>query len=145
MPTQPSQATAEGMPIDRAQRIKNTAEQLAKSVKAGNVNPDYDFTNHDAIWQCMRLRSGEKLTKEEAYKAYTDALINDLPADKPELPVQRVNRLAKELSAALNDMDDHYLVLVYPSSSREYPVHICLDRDFADLMQKAIKYLEGDK
>ena len=106
MPTQPSQATAEGMPIDRAQRIKNTAEQLVKQVKAGNVNPAYDFTDHNTIWQCMRLRSGVKLTKEEAYKAYTDALINDLPADKPELPVQRVTRLAYELSDALDEYAD---------------------------------------
>ncbi|WP_273792305.1 hypothetical protein [Brucella anthropi] len=141
MPTQPSQATAEGMPIDRAQRIKNTAEQLATSVKAGNVNPDYDFTNHDAIWQCMRLRSGVKLSQEEAVAAFNAAM----GIAATEHPEQRLRRLAKEISATLNDFDDQHLVMIFPSKSREYPIQICLDREFADLMQNAIKYLEGAK
>jgi len=120
MPTQPSQATAEGVPIDRAQRIKSTAEQLAKSVKAGNVNPDYDFTNHDAIWQCMRLRSGVKLTQEEAVAAFNAAMgINER-----ELPVDRVDRLAKELAEALNDwMAGEFMAVILPTSrGGDFPI-----------------------
>lgn len=120
MPTQSSQATAEGMPIDRAQRIKSTAEQLAKSVKAGNVNPDYDFTNHDAIWQCMRLRSGVKLTEVEAVAAFNAAMgINE-----SELPVERVNRLSRELSEALGEwMDGEFMAVILPATrGNGYPI-----------------------
>jgi|GEM_PF-6194169 len=120
MPTQSSQAAAEGMPIDRAQRIKSTAEQLAKSVKAGNVNPDYDFTNHDAIWQCMRLRSGVKLTEVEAVAAFNAAMgINE-----SELPVERVNRLSRELSEALGEwMDGEFMAVILPATrGNGYPI-----------------------
>lgn len=103
MPTQPSQATAEGMPIDRAERIKNTAEQLVKQVKAGNVNTEYDFADHNTIWQCMRLRSGERLTREEAVEAYLNAAISGRHIERP---VERVTRIAYELSDALDEYAD---------------------------------------
>ena len=64
---------------------------------------------------------------------------------KIELPEQRINRLAKELSAELNGFDDYSVVMVFPSKSREYPIHICLDREIADLMQRAIQYCKEGK
>nr|WP_029924513.1 hypothetical protein [Ochrobactrum sp. UNC390CL2Tsu3S39] len=122
-------------PIDRAQRIKNTAEQLAKSVKAGNVNPDYDFTRPSTIWQCMRLRSGESLTQEEAVTAFNAAM----GIDTTEHPEQRVRRLAKEISATLNDVDDYQVIIIYPSAAADYPVQVCLDGEFSDLLEAVIR------
>ncbi|EBY7416009.1 hypothetical protein D6J61_27520, partial [Salmonella enterica subsp. enterica serovar Alachua] len=113
MPTHSSQATAEGMPADRAQRIKNTAEQLVKQVRAGNVNTEYDFSDHNAIWQCMRLRSGEKLTKEEAVEAYLNAA-STAPQIEQYWALQRVNALSKEIAAELNKIEGYHLVIIRP-------------------------------
>jgi len=68
--------------------------------------------------------------------------IMELSAGATEFPEQRIHRLAKEMSFLLDGFDDYSVVLIFPSKSREYPIHICLDRDFADLMQHAIKYRE---
>lgn len=67
----------------------------------------------------------------------------DFPQTATELPEQRIRRLAKDMSFLLDGFDDYSVVLIFPSKSREYPIHICLDSDFADLMQRAIKYREG--
>lgn len=62
-----------------------------------------------------------------------------------EHPEQRLRRLSKEISIVLNDIEGQYLVMIYPSASRQYPVHICLDSEFADMMQQAIARREGAK
>ncbi|KAB2736056.1 hypothetical protein [Brucella anthropi] len=55
-----------------------------------------------------------------------------------EHPEQRLRRLAKEISATLNDVDDYQVIIIYPSAAADYPVQICLDDEFADLLQGVV-------
>jgi len=57
---------------------------------------------------------------------------------KNEHPEQRIRRLAKEISATLNDVDGYRTVIIYPSAQADYPVQICLDGEFSDLLQAVV-------
>lgn len=61
-----------------------------------------------------------------------------------ELPEQKVRRLAKEISAALDEIEDYKMVMVFPASSQQFSVQICLDSEFAHLMQRVRALREGD-
>lgn len=57
--------------------------------------------------------------------------------------LMKVNHLAKEMSAALDHVDGYHVVIVHPSASGSYPVQICLDKEFADLLQSVIELRKG--
>ncbi len=68
-----------------------------------------------------------------------------IPADaggtpKPELPVERATRIAKELSAALNEVEGYHMAIVYPSAAHQYPVLICLEETYAQQMKALYAY-----
>lgn len=54
-----------------------------------------------------------------------------------------VIRLAKEISAALNDCETYEVVVIYPSKDREYPVAICLDRDYRQMTNAMFAYRDA--
>ncbi|KAB2705052.1 hypothetical protein [Brucella lupini] len=55
-----------------------------------------------------------------------------------EHPEQRIRRLAKEISATLNDVDDYQVIIIYPSAAADYPIQICLEGEFAELLQAVV-------
>lgn len=60
-----------------------------------------------------------------------------------EHPEQRIRRLAKEISSALDGTEGYRVVIIYPSAQADYPVQICLDGEFAGLMQRVRAMREG--
>ncbi|MCQ9144579.1 MULTISPECIES: hypothetical protein [Brucella/Ochrobactrum group] len=56
-----------------------------------------------------------------------------------EHPERRIRNLAKEISSALDDVDGYRVVIIYPSAQADYPVQICLDGEFSDLLQAVVK------
>lgn len=56
-----------------------------------------------------------------------------------EHPERRIRSLAKEISSALNDVDGYRVVIIYPSAQADYPVQICLDGEFSDLLQAVVR------
>lgn len=65
--------------------------------------------------------------------------IMELSAGATEFPEQRIRRLAKEISASLNDVDGYQVVIIYPSAAADYPVQVCLDGEFSDLLEAVIR------
>lgn len=57
--------------------------------------------------------------------------------------LHRVKALAKEISAELNNIEDYRLVIIFPSASNAYPVQICLDKEFADLLNEVRELRKG--
>lgn len=58
---------------------------------------------------------------------------------KNEHPEQRIRSLAKEISATLNDVDDYQVIIIYPSAAADYPVQVCLDGEFSDLLEAVVR------
>lgn len=56
-----------------------------------------------------------------------------------EHPEQRIRRLAKEISATLNDVDDYQVIIIYPSAAADYPVQVCLDGEFSELLEAVVR------
>lgn len=54
-----------------------------------------------------------------------------------ELPVDRVNQLAHELSAALAEWDGKAVAIVFASSQVQNPVMLTVQREFNEHLRKA--------
>ena len=78
-------------------------------------------------------------TPEKGIKNMSSNSISELEVAS----LHRVKALAKEISAELNNIEDYRLVIIFPSASNAYPVQICLDKEFADLMQRVRALREG--
>lgn len=65
--------------------------------------------------------------------------IMELSAGATEFPEQRIRRLAKEISATLNDVDDYQVIIIYPSAAADYPVQVCLDGEFSELLEAVVR------
>lgn len=57
--------------------------------------------------------------------------------------IHRVKALSKEISAELNNIEDNRLVIIYPANAHAFPVQICLDKEFADLLKMAMELRKG--
>ncbi|WGG58226.1 hypothetical protein [Brucella intermedia] len=66
-------------------------------------------------------------------------------AKRPEVPCQKVTRLAKELSAALAEVEGYHMAIVYPTSDHQYPVMICLQQSYAQQMKALYAYRDAWK
>jgi hypothetical protein len=56
-----------------------------------------------------------------------------------EHPERRIRNLAKEISSALDEVGDYRVVIIYPSAQADYPVQICLDGEFSELLEAVVK------
>lgn len=65
----------------------------------------------------------------DATRARAEALPRD--AQLEEHPMNKVRRLSRELSAALDDAGDYTLVMIYPASRHQYPISFCMDQDYS--------------
>lgn len=80
-------------------------------------------------------------TKDMDMNTHTDST-DAAPAASEDAPL-KVIRLAKEISTALNDCETYEVVVVYPSRDREYPVAICLDRDYRQMTNAMFAYRDA--
>jgi len=60
-------------------------------------------------------------------------------SDQEAASIKRVRFLAKEISEELNNVPSDRLVIIFPSSTNAYPVQICLDDEFADLLEAVVR------
>ncbi|MFK3665086.1 hypothetical protein ACI2JN_07510 [Ochrobactrum teleogrylli] len=59
-------------------------------------------------------------------------------SDQEAASIKRVRFLAKEISEELNNVPSDRLVIIFPSSTNAYPVQICLEGEFAELLQAVV-------
>lgn len=60
-------------------------------------------------------------------------------SDQEAASIKRVRFLAKEISEELNNVPSDRLVIIFPSSTNAYPIQICLDDEFADLLEAVVR------
>lgn len=57
--------------------------------------------------------------------------------------LRRVNELSKQISSELSNIEGYHLVIIRPADKSSHPVSICLDKEFADMMQSVSELRKG--
>ena len=76
-------------------------------------------------------------------KLNSQAAAEGMPKIEEYWALQRVNDLSKQIAAELSKIEGYHLVIIRPSDKSSHPVSICLDKEFADMLQSVTEMREG--
>lgn len=87
----------------------------------------------------MKTNDATRATSEAMHRTESRAVAEAAS----EFPHDKVRRLSRELSQALDD-DGHYaLAMIYPASRHQFPISWCMDGDYARQSYAMLRYRDA--